>query len=190
MKIRSFRAQILNIPISVVLMMVVILVYPLLFMTHFISDKDTVLFRHDRVGLNGKIISVYKFRTIISKTREWTVFSVFATHVFKFIRETHLDEFPQCVNVMRGEMNIVGPRPYIARECDISKSQIPDFEYRHSVKPGITGYAQVRYDHNNTGNSSQEKFILDKYYIQNQSLSLDLMILGKTMREVIKLRGI
>tara|TARA_Y100001960_G_C14742521_1_gene863764 strand:- start:43 stop:588 length:546 start_codon:yes stop_codon:yes gene_type:complete len=180
----------LNLPIAVLLMLGVVLLWPIMFLIYILSGEDSVFFKHERVGLNNKIISVYKFRTILTKSEGKTPILALSKLLFKFIRSVHLDEFPQCINIIRGDMNVVGPRPYVLEECRVSELNIPDFRYRHSIKPGITGYAQVRYDHNNTGDSSEVKFLLDRYYIEHQSLGLDVLILTKTIIQIIKLKGV
>ena len=188
--LRKLQIQLINVPIAVVLMLGVALLWPIMFLIYVLSEEDSVFFKHERVGLNKKIISVYKYRTILTKSKSNTPILALSKLFLKFIRAIHLDEFPQCINIICGDMNVVGPRPYVVEECRVSELNIPDFKYRHSVKPGITGYAQVRYDHNNTGDSSEVKFLLDKYYIEHQSLGLDVLILAKTIVQMIKLRGV
>jgi lipopolysaccharide/colanic/teichoic acid biosynthesis glycosyltransferase len=111
------------------------------------------------------------------------------TRVGAFLRKCRLDELPQLLNVLRGEMSFIGPRPERPYFVDLLKTRIPFFDLRHYVKPGITGWAQVMYPYGASVEDSHRKLEYDLYYAKNLSLSLDLLILLKTVGVVIKGEG-
>ena len=111
------------------------------------------------------------------------------TRVGRFIRRTRIDELPQLWNVLGGEMSMVGPRPERQYFVDQLVEKIPFFAVRHSVKPGVTGWAQVRYDYGSTDEDAAAKLQYDLYYVKNHSLILDLLILGETVAVVLTGRG-
>ena len=106
------------------------------------------------------------------------------------LRKIHLDEFPQVWNVLKGEMSIVGPRPYMEDECAHLTASLVRFESRHLVKPGITGLTQINYNHLNSGRDARKKLAIDLIYIKRCSLFLDILIVAKTIRHAITLRGV
>jgi len=107
------------------------------------------------------------------------------TRVGRFLRRTRIDELPQLINVLRGEMSFVGPRPERPEFVDMLTQQIPFYAVRHSVKPGITGWAQVRYSYGATVEQAVRKLEYDLYYVKNHTLVLDLLILIETVRVVL-----
>jgi lipopolysaccharide/colanic/teichoic acid biosynthesis glycosyltransferase len=146
-----------------------------------------LLFRQRRVGLGGRVFEVVKFRTMrnaIGRDGQPLPDAARLTRVGKFLRAASLDELPQLINVLRGDMSLVGPRPllveYLAR---YSAEQAR----RHDVKPGITGLAQVE---GRNALSWPDKFKLDVFYVDHQSLALDLRILARTVAAVVGRRGI
>lgn len=146
-----------------------------------------LLFRQNRVGLGGRVFELVKFRTMrnaVDRDGQPLPDAKRLTTVGKFLRAASLDELPQLVNVLRGDMSVVGPRPllveYLAR---YSAAQAR----RHEVKPGITGLAQVE---GRNALSWPDKFKLDVFYVDHQSLALDLRILARTVAAVVGRRGI
>jgi lipopolysaccharide/colanic/teichoic acid biosynthesis glycosyltransferase len=111
------------------------------------------------------------------------------TRVGRVIRTLRFDELPQLVNILRGDMNIVGPRPERPHFVDMLCDQIPYYGLRHSVPPGLTGWAQVCYAYGSSVEESREKLEYDLFYIKNMSLSLDLLILFITLKTVLLGRG-
>ena len=111
------------------------------------------------------------------------------TRVGRFIRKTRIDELPQIINVLRGEMSFVGPRPERPGFVNELKRAIPYYDLRHSVKPGITGWAQVRYSYGASVEDARKKLQFDLYYVKNHSLFLDLLILVETVRVVLFREG-
>jgi exopolysaccharide biosynthesis polyprenyl glycosylphosphotransferase len=150
-----------------------------------LSSKGPILFRQARVGLNGDRFEMLKFRSMVTgadKHDEQAGLGIpddpRQTGIGKFIRKTGLDELPQLINVFRGSMSLVGPRPERPYFVDQFKSVIPKYLDRHRVKTGITGWAQVSGLRGNT--SLEERIKYDIYYIENWSLGFDIRILLKT----------
>jgi lipopolysaccharide/colanic/teichoic acid biosynthesis glycosyltransferase len=111
------------------------------------------------------------------------------TRVGKFIRKTRIDELPQLFNVLRGEMSFVGPRPERPAFVRELKQSIPYYELRHSVKPGLTGWAQVRFSYGASIEDATKKLHYDLYYVKNHSLILDILILFETVRVILRQEG-
>jgi sugar transferase (PEP-CTERM system associated) len=160
-----------------------------------LDSPGPVFYQQQRVGLNGKIFRVIKFRSMRAdaekdgKPRWASVGDDRVTKVGRFIRKLRIDELPQLVNVLRGEMSLVGPRPERQFFVDELISKIPYFAVRHSVKPGVTGWAQVRYEYGSTVEDSIEKLQYDMYYVKNHSLFLDLLIILETVAVVLTGKG-
>ena len=167
-----------------------IIVSPLLLLVALIISVEMgrpVLFIQKRPGLNGKPFVLYKFRTM---KNDWNKSGLLLpdkerlTRIGSFIRSTSLDELPELLNVLIGDMSIVGPRPLLKQYLD---RYTPEQARRHEVKPGLTGWAQV-----NGRNSInwEEKFKLDVWYVDHQSILLDLRIIWMTVLKVLKREGI
>ncbi len=107
----------------------------------------------------------------------------------RFMRKTRLDEIPQLINVLKGEMSLVGPRPERPEFVQLLGNEITFYQTRHVVKPGLTGWAQIRYRYGNTTEDALRKLQYDLYYIRHQSLILDLLILARTVTTIIKFQG-
>ena len=146
-----------------------------------------ILFKQSRPGLKGKIFNIYKFRSMTSeRDREGVLLSdeLRLTKFGKLLRSTSLDELPSLWNVFKGEMSLVGPRPLLVEYLPLYSSKQAR---RHEVKPGITGWAQVN---GRNAISWDEKFDLDVWYVDNQSIWLDIKILYRTIKKVIMRDGI
>jgi sugar transferase (PEP-CTERM system associated) len=160
-----------------------------------LDSRGPVLYRQERVGLNGTTFMVAKFRSMRTdaerdgKPRWATTGDDRVTRVGRVIRKLRVDELPQLFNVLRGEMSLVGPRPERPYFVDQLTREIPYFAVRHSVKPGVTGWAQVRYQYGATVEDSQEKLQYDLYYVKNHSLFLDLVVLFETVGVVLTGKG-
>jgi sugar transferase (PEP-CTERM system associated) len=159
------------------------------------TSPGPVLYRQERVGLNGHIFTVLKVRTMRQDAEAATgpVWSLKndarVTPIGRFLRRTRLDEVPQLMNVLRGEMSFVGPRPERPSFVEQLTAQIPFYGQRHVVKPGLTGWAQVRYSYGASVEDAIEKLQYDLYYIKNLSFSLDLVIVLETIKTVVLRRG-
>ena len=154
-----------------------------------------VIYRQQRVGLQGKVFSVLKFRSMRKDAEKdghaaWAAIDdARVTALGRFLRHSRIDELPQLINVLRGEMSFVGPRPERAVFVKMLTEQIPFYGVRHSVKPGITGWAQIRYSYGATVEQSRRKLEYDLYYVKNHTLFLDLLILLETVRVVLLAEG-
>lgn len=159
-----------------------------------LEDGFPILYRQERVGLNGGLFKILKFRSMRAappnEKPSWTGDrDPRITRVGKFIRTVRLDELPQFINVLRGDMSVVGPRPEQPYFCDMLEEEIPYFGYRHTVRPGITGWAQIKYGYGATTEDAWRKVELDLFYIKYLSGVLDLAILFETAKVVFFGRG-
>ena len=154
-----------------------------------------MFYRQERVGLNGRLFNVIKFRSM-RRDAEKDGKPVWAkaqdnrvTKVGKIIRKLRVDELPQLFSVLTGDMSLVGPRPERPFFVDQLTKEIPFYAVRHSVKPGVTGWAQVRYHYGATVEDSAEKLQYDLYYVKNHSLFLDILVLFETVGVVLTGKG-
>jgi len=160
-----------------------------------IDSRGPVLYRQQRVGANGSTFSIAKFRSMRADaekdgTPRWAAAQDDrVTRVGQVLRQLRIDELPQLINVLRGDMSLVGPRPERPFFVDQLTQQIPYFAVRHSVKPGVTGWAQVRYAYGATVEDSVQKLQYDLYYVKNHSLFLDIVILFETVAVVLTGKG-
>jgi sugar transferase (PEP-CTERM system associated) len=171
-----------------------VLVLPLMLVAALlivIESGFPIVYRQERVGLRGRTFQVLKFRSMRQDAEgdgkaAWAaVGDTRVTPFGRFMRRARIDELPQLVNVLRGEMSFVGPRPERPVFVGMLTEQVPFYAVRHSVKPGITGWAQVRYSYGANVEQSKKKLEYDLYYVKNHTLLLDLLILLETFRVVI-----
>lgn len=171
-----------------------ILAAPIMLLTALavrLTSAGPILFRQTRVGLNGKPFTLYKFRSMVVNAEAATG-AVWATRndprvtrIGGFLRKTRLDELPQLFNVLAGQMSIVGPRPERPEFVSVLSEQIPFYRQRHSVKPGVTGWAQINYKYGDTIEDTIVKLEYDLYYIKNLSPSLDAYIIFHTVKVML-----
>jgi sugar transferase (PEP-CTERM system associated) len=161
----------------------------------FLESGLPILYRQERVGQGGRIFTIYKFRSMKNdaegdgKPRWAATDDDRTTRVGRVIRKLRIDELPQIFNVLKGDMSFVGPRPERPFFVDKLVKQIPYYDLRHSIKPGITGWAQVRYRYGASLDDAIEKLQYDLYYVKNHSLFLDLVILIDTVEVVLWNKG-
>jgi sugar transferase (PEP-CTERM system associated) len=187
--------RIISISASGILLLLVLPVIPLVILAIKLDSRGPVLYRQRRVGLGGKIFYCYKFRTM-RQDAEADTGATWAldndpriTTVGKFLRMSRLDEIPQLWCVLKGDMSFVGPRPERPEFVEMLSKEIPFYGVRNAVRPGITGWAQVRYKYGNSLADAKEKLQYDLYYIKNMSLGLDLLIMFQTIKIVLLGRG-
>jgi exopolysaccharide biosynthesis polyprenyl glycosylphosphotransferase len=180
----SFVALVVTSPLMVLIAIAIV-----------IDSRGGALFRQVRVGMGGRTFEIIKFRSMCSGAESESG-PVWAqdkdprvTRVGRVLRKLRLDELPQLVNVLRGDMSIVGPRPERPHFVNMLSEQIPFYGLRHSVPPGITGWAQVCYPYGSTVDESRAKLEYDLFYVKNLSISLDLLILFSTLKIVLLGRG-
>ncbi len=191
---RSFK-RLLGILISVILLA---LFSPILFLVALLIKLDSpgpVFFRQERVGLKNEVFNLIKFRSM-REDAESINGPVFAqktdprvTRIGRIIRKIRLDEMPQLINIFKGDMDLVGPRPERPVFVQQLEEQVPYYSLRHSVRPGLTGWAQVNYPYGESFQDSKEKLHYDLYYIKHLSWHLDLLIILLTVREVLFIKG-
>lgn len=160
-----------------------------------IDSRGPVFFKQKRIGKNGRVFTIYKFRSMIKDAERYTG-PIWAgkkdpriTRVGRFIRKVRIDEFPQLFNVLNGDMSIVGPRPERPYFVDKLKREYPYYTRRLKVKPGITGWAQVKGKYDTTVEQVKEKLDYDLYYIDNISLRLDFRIMFYTVYVMLRFKG-
>jgi exopolysaccharide biosynthesis polyprenyl glycosylphosphotransferase len=170
-------------------------VIPFVWLANQISAPGPLFFGQDRVGRGGRIFQVYKFRSMIVDAEKFSG-AVWAeendpriTPVGRLLRGTRLDEVPQFWNVLLGQMSLIGPRPERPHFVSQLAKEIPFYRARHAVKPGLTGWAQVRYRYGASVEDALIKLQYDLYYIKNQGLLLDLEIILKTVGVVLGFKG-
>ncbi len=150
-----------------------------------IDSKGSVIFKQGRVGKNGKIFTIYKFRTMhdsnVGKEEKWREKNNSSVTRFgKFLRKTHIDEIPQAINLLMGDLSFVGPRAEWVDLARIFEKEIPFYSARYLVKPGMVGWAQINYPASKSVLQAREKFEYDLYYIKNRSIILDSEIILKS----------
>jgi sugar transferase (PEP-CTERM system associated) len=160
-----------------------------------LSSDGTALYHQERVGRHGRLFTVHKFRSM-RMDAEATTGAVWAstddpriTPLGRFIRRSRLDELPQLWNVLKGDMSFVGPRPERPEFVRQLTEKIPFYGQRHVVRPGLTGWAQVRYTYGASVEDALMKLQYDLYYIKNLSLALDLYIIFSTIKTVVLRHG-
>ena len=182
----------------VVATLLLILTLPIMLATALLialEDKGQVVYRQQRVGLAGATFTLFKFRSMDPDAEKhagpsWaSVNDARITRVGRLLRRARIDELPQLLNVLRGEMSFVGPRPERPEFVGMLTEQIPFYAVRHSVKPGITGWAQVRYSYGANVEQAVKKLEYDLYYVKNHTLLLDVLILLETVRVVMLAEG-
>ena len=150
-----------------------------------------ILYRQERVGRGGRTFQCVKFRSMRTDAEgdgvpRWaSKRDPRVTRVGRLLRKTRIDELPQLLNVLRGEMSLVGPRPERPAFVESLSATVPYYDVRHSVKPGVTGWAQVRYSYGASVEEATRKLQYDLYYVKNHSLFLDILILVETVRVVL-----
>lgn len=160
-----------------------------------LNSSGPVIFRQERVGIGGKPFSVLKFRSMRMNAEQsgealWaTSNDARVTPVGRILRKFRLDEMPQLINVLRGEMSFVGPRPERPQFVDQLRKEIPYYDERHSIRPGLTGWAQVRYHYGATVEDARCKLEFDLFYAKNMSVFFDGLIVLKTIRIVLTAQG-
>jgi len=168
--------------------------FPFVVLLVRLSSPGPIFFRQVRVGLGGRNFTVYKFRTMRTDAEvdgaKWaTKDDPRVTRVGKFMRKVRLDEVPQLWNVLRGDMGFVGPRPERPEFVPVLAEKIPYFDLRHMIRPGLTGWAQVRFGYGSTMEQNREKLEYDLYYIKHMGLGLDLLIMFETIKTILRRQG-
>jgi exopolysaccharide biosynthesis polyprenyl glycosylphosphotransferase len=166
---------------------------PFVIVGDLVANRGPLFFRQPRVGRNGEPFEILKFRTMRTDAHgegQWTVKDDPRLTPFgRFLRRLHIDELPQMLNILRGELSVVGPRPEQPRYVEELTEKIPFYEFRHLVRPGLTGWAQVKHEYGASDSDALEKLQYDFFYLQNQSVGLDLRVIRRTIRHVFGMGG-
>jgi len=193
-KLYVYFNRIFDIAFSLVGLFLFFLVSPVLWLVNLFFNKGSFFYTQERIGKNGVPFTIYKMRTMVPNAEQngavfATVNDVRITPFGKFLRKTRLDELPQFINVLKGDMAIIGPRPERPVFVDQIATSIPLYQTRHVIKPGLTGWAQVNYPYGSNLEDSLMKLRYDLYYIKHRSLFLDVNIVVKTLSTVLFFRG-
>ena len=191
---QQFTRQVVSILAAAFLLLLFLPFFPLVVLAVKLSSKGPVFFRQRRVGMGGRDFDVIKFRTMFTDAEaggaKWaTKNDPRVTKVGMFLRKTRIDEVPQLWNVLRGDMGFVGPRPERPEFVAWLKDELPFYYLRTLIRPGLTGWAQVRYGYGATLAETKEKLEYDLYYIKHMSLGLDLLIMFETVKTILRRRG-
>ncbi|WP_028377722.1 exopolysaccharide biosynthesis polyprenyl glycosylphosphotransferase [Leeuwenhoekiella sp. MAR_2009_132] len=183
-----------NVIFAAVVLVASLVLLPLVLLGNFIGNRGALLYTQERVGLNGKLFTIIKLRTMVknaeSNGAQWAQKEDSRITPFgKILRNLRIDEIPQCINILRGDMSLIGPRPERPVFVKELSEKIAFYDIRHVVKPGLTGWAQVCGRYVNSVDDSLEKLQYDLFYIKHRNLFLDLNILLKTISTVVYYRG-
>lgn len=193
-KLYLYAIRLFDIVVSIIGLLVGVLFLPLLFIGNLLANKGPLFYTQERVGKNGIPFKIYKFRSMVTNAEaNGAVFAAAndsrITPFGKFLRKSRIDEFPQFINILKGDMAVIGPRPerpvFVHQIAEI----MPFYQTRHVIKPGLTGWAQVKHAYGETIDDSLIKLQYDLYYIKHRSLFLDVNIVVKTLSTVLFFRG-
>jgi exopolysaccharide biosynthesis polyprenyl glycosylphosphotransferase len=170
--------------------LILILTLPITMVTSFLiytEDGKNIFYKQKRIGLKNKEFSIIKFRSMrIDAEKDGAVWASSEdrriTRIGKIIRKLHIDEIPQMINILRGDITLVGPRPERPEFVNMLEKEIPYYFLRHTIKPGFTGWAQIKYRYARTIEDSKEKFEYDLHYIKNRNFFLDIGIIIRTIQ--------
>lgn len=179
--------RLVDVAFGVCLLPIVGLLIPAVWMANLIGNRGPLFYTQERVGKGGEIFRIVKFRTMRpgGDVSSWTADNdERVTRVGAVLRATHLDELPQAINILKGDLALVGPRPEQPVYVTQLEAKLPFYQLRHLVQPGLTGWAQVKYGYARTELDAMEKLQFEFFYLRHQSLTLDLRILARTARAV------
>lgn len=193
-KLYLFFSRVFEIIVSLLGLICGLMFTPFIVLGNLFANRGPLFYKQERVGKNGEIFKIIKFRTMIENAEEkgpqWSeIDDVRVTAFGRLLRNTRIDEIPQFFNVLKGEMALIGPRPERPVFVDELKRVIPFYETRHIIKPGVTGWAQVKMRYGSSVDDSLAKLQYDLYYIKKRSFFLDTNIIVKTISTVLYYRG-
>jgi lipopolysaccharide/colanic/teichoic acid biosynthesis glycosyltransferase len=193
-KFYLFFLRVFDVFMSIVGLLICLVLIPIVYLINFIANRGSLFYTQDRVGKNAKKFKIIKFRTMLKDAEingpQWSEKGDNRITPFGlFLRRARLDEFPQFLNILKGEMSIIGPRPERPVFVKELSKTLPFYKTRHIVKPGLTGWAQVMANYGSSYTDSLEKLQYDLYYIKHRGLFLDLNILLKTFSTILFFRG-
>jgi len=191
---QQFTRQVVSIVAAATGLLLFLPFLPFVALAVKLSSEGPVFFRQTRVGMAGRTFQVIKFRTMGTNAEadgaKWaTKNDPRVTKVGRFLRKTRIDEIPQLWNVLRGDMGFVGPRPERPEFVAWLSEELPFYYLRNLIRPGLTGWAQVRFGYGATLAETKEKLEYDLYYVKHMSLGLDLLIMFETIKTILRRRG-
>lgn len=178
----------LDLMVGVIAVPVFVAAVPLVVLGNMVANRGPLFFRQSRVGRGNDQFTIWKFRTMRpgSDGSSWTTVGDRRVTAFgRVLRRTHVDEIPQAINLLAGDLSLVGPRPEQPSYVDVLTQSIGFYRLRHLVRPGITGWAQVKYDYGASELDAMEKLQYEFWYLRHQGLSVDARIVGRTLRSVL-----
>ena len=196
-KVYDFLKRIIDIVVSVFGGFISLIFYPFIILAIKSEDRGPIFILQERVGSNGKSVKIIKFRSMSGNDNgqygQNGTTTLKVTKVGKFLRASRLDEIPQFINILRGDLSLVGPRPELPKLVEVYQKEIPYYSVRHLVKPGACGWAQIYHEnhphHGVATEDTKDKLSYDLYYIKNRSLLLDIKIIFRTFQILIKREG-
>jgi exopolysaccharide biosynthesis polyprenyl glycosylphosphotransferase len=193
-KLYLFFHRIMDIVLSIIGLLIGLILFPFILFGNLLGNRGPLLYFQERVGKNGKSFFIIKYRTMVKNAEnngaKWSIEG--DTRVTKFgriLRKTRFDEIPQFINILKGDMSVIGPRPERPIFVKELSEEIPFYEIRHIIKPGLTGWAQVKSNYAASKEDALEKLQYDLYYIKKRSVFLDMNILIKTLSTILFYRG-
>lgn len=180
--------RVLDVALAALCLGAVVVAVPIVIAGNLVANRGPLFYRQERVGKNGRRFHIWKFRTMTagSQLNEWTSEQDPRITPFgRVLRVTHLDELPQALNILVGDLSVVGPRPEQPHYVEELSAKLPFYDMRHLVRPGLTGWAQVKYGYAGDERDALEKLQYEFFYLRHQSLALDLRIVGRTIRSVL-----
>lgn len=185
----EFLKRLIDIIFGIFGMLIFILIFPIIYIAIKLEDGGRIFYIQKRVGYQNKIFNLYKFRTMIEKAQKYGPLTTQEndkriTKVGKILRKLHIDEIPQFINLLKGDLSLIGPRPEQPKISKIYEKEIPFYSFRTSVKPGIIGWAQINYGYAKNKAQTIEKLKYDLYYIKNRNLILDFEIILKVLSSI------
>jgi len=187
--------RIFDVPLALVGGVVLLAVIPLVWLANLAGNRGPLFYRQDRVGKGGQTFQILKFRTMTPRpsgelVNEWTTEDdPRITRFGRVLRRTHVDELPQVLNILKGDLGVVGPRPEQPNYVEELTSKLPFYQLRHSVRPGLTGWAQVKYGYAGNESDALEKLQYEFWYLRHQGVVTDIRIMGRTIRSVLGSEG-
>jgi len=183
--------RVVDVAVAATVLPALLAIAPLVWLANLVGNRGPLLFKQRRIGKGGSEFTMWKFRTMRSEpdesgVTEWTgVDDPRITRFGNFLRRTHLDELPQLMNILRGDLSLVGPRPEQPVYVDELTTKLPFYEMRHMVQPGLTGWAQVKFGYAASDSDALEKLQYEFWYLRHQSLAVDARIMTRTLRSVL-----
>ncbi len=184
--------RVVDLAIGLAALPLLVVLGPVIAVVNLVTDRGPLLYRQERIGKAGEPFVMFKFRSmrVSEGPSVWTAAGdARITPAGRVLRRSHLDELPQIWNILRGDLSIVGPRPEQTAYVEELREKIPYYDVRHLVRPGLTGWAQIKYGYAADTEDAREKLQYDLYYLRRQSVAVDLSIVMRTLRAVVRGSG-